>query len=32
VRQLAAQGITKAFNLRGGISAWRAENLPLQKV
>src|SRR5262249_52400362 len=26
VRQLAAQGFTKAFNLRGGISAWRAEN------
>ena len=32
VRQLAAQGFTKAFNLRGGISAWRAENLPLQKT
>lgn len=31
-RQLAAQGFTKAFNLRGGISAWRAENLPLQKA
>src|ERR671937_624469 len=28
VRQLAAQGFTKAFNLRGGIAAWRAENLP----
>jgi len=29
VRQLAAQGFTKAFNLRGGLSAWRTENLPL---
>jgi rhodanese-related sulfurtransferase len=32
VRQLAAQGFTKAFNLRGGLSAWRAENLPLSKA
>jgi rhodanese-related sulfurtransferase len=32
VRQLAAQGFTKAFNLRGGIVAWRAENLPLSKA
>jgi rhodanese-related sulfurtransferase len=31
-RQLAAQGFTKAFNLRGGIAAWRAENLPLSKA
>jgi rhodanese-related sulfurtransferase len=31
-RQLAAQGFTKAFNLRGGLSAWRAENLPLSKA
>ena len=31
-RQLAAQGFTKAFNLRGGIAAWRAENLPLTKA
>src|ERR1700738_3035713 len=29
VRQLAAQGFTKAFNLKGGIAAWRGENLPL---
>src|SRR5262245_27110654 len=29
VRQLAEQGFTKAFNLRGGLAAWRAENLPL---
>jgi rhodanese-related sulfurtransferase len=31
VRQLAAQGFSKAFNLRGGISAWRGENLPLTR-
>jgi rhodanese-related sulfurtransferase len=31
VRQLAAQGFTKAFNLRGGLTAWRADNLPLTK-
>jgi rhodanese-related sulfurtransferase len=30
-RQLAAQGFTKAFNLRGGLVAWRSENLPLTK-
>ena len=24
-RQLTAQGFTKAFNLRGGLAAWRAE-------
>jgi rhodanese-related sulfurtransferase len=32
VRQLAAQRFTKAFNLRGGITAWRSENLPLSKA
>jgi rhodanese-related sulfurtransferase len=32
VRQLTAQGFTKAFSLRGGIAAWRAENLPLAKA
>jgi rhodanese-related sulfurtransferase len=32
VRQLAAQGFTKAFTLRGGLAAWRAENLPLSKA
>ncbi len=32
VRRLAAQGFTTAFSLRGGISAWRAENLPLAKT
>jgi rhodanese-related sulfurtransferase len=31
VRQLTAQGFTRAFNLRGGLAAWRAENLPLSK-
>jgi rhodanese-related sulfurtransferase len=31
VRQLVAQGFTKAVNLRGGIAGWRAENLPLTK-
>jgi rhodanese-related sulfurtransferase len=30
-RQLASQGFTKAVNLRGGIAAWRTENLPLSK-
>jgi len=31
VRTLAAQGFAKVFNLRGGIAAWRAENLPLAR-
>ncbi len=31
VRQLAAQGFTKAVTLRGGLAAWRAENLPLAR-
>lgn len=30
-RQLAAQGFKKAVNLRGGLTAWRAENLPVTK-
>jgi rhodanese-related sulfurtransferase len=30
-RQLKAQGFTQAFNLRGGLTAWRADNLPLEK-
>lgn len=30
-RQLAAQGFTRAFSLKGGLAAWRAENLPLTK-
>jgi rhodanese-related sulfurtransferase len=32
VRQLQAQGFTKAFTLRGGFAAWRAENLPVAKA
>jgi rhodanese-related sulfurtransferase len=31
VRTLSKQGFTKVFNLRGGIAAWRAENLPLAR-
>jgi rhodanese-related sulfurtransferase len=31
VRALAAQGFAKVFNLRGGLAAWRAENLPLAR-
>ena len=30
-RQLAAQGFKRAVNLRGGLAAWRAENLPVTK-
>ena len=30
-RQLKAQGFTQAFNLRGGVSAWRSDNLPLER-
>lgn len=32
VRQLNTQGFTKAFLLRGGFAAWRAENLPVTKA
>jgi len=32
VRQLNEQGFTKAFTLRGGFAAWRAENLPVAKA
>jgi rhodanese-related sulfurtransferase len=32
VRQLNAQGFTKAFSLRGGLAAWRADNLPVAKA
>lgn len=32
VRQLTAQGFTKAFSLRGGLAAWRAQNLPVSKA
>jgi rhodanese-related sulfurtransferase len=31
-RQLAAQGFTQAFTLRGGLAAWRADNLPLSRA
>lgn len=31
VRTLARQGFTKVFTLRGGLAAWRAENLPLAR-
>lgn len=30
-RALQAQGFTKVVNLKGGLQAWRAENLPLVK-
>jgi rhodanese-related sulfurtransferase len=32
VRQLAAQGFTKVFALRGGFAAWRADNLPVSRA
>jgi len=32
VRQLADQGFTRVFALRGGLSAWRADNLPLSRA
>ena len=31
VRTLTQQGYRQVFNLRGGIAAWRAENLPLTR-
>ena len=31
VRTLSRQGFNKVFNLRGGVAAWRAENLPLAR-
>jgi rhodanese-related sulfurtransferase len=31
VRTLGRQGFTKVFNLRGGLVAWRAQNLPLAR-
>lgn len=30
-KKLAEQGFTKAVNLRGGLEAWRAENLPVTR-
>ena len=32
VRQLAAQGFTRALTLKGGLAAWRADNLPLSRA
>ncbi len=31
VRSFMSQGFTKVCSLRGGVSAWRSENLPLAK-
>jgi rhodanese-related sulfurtransferase len=31
-RQLARQGFSKAFTLKGGLAAWRADNLPLTRA
>ncbi|HEX4649074.1 MAG TPA: rhodanese-like domain-containing protein [Steroidobacteraceae bacterium] len=31
-RQLVAQGFTRAVSLRGGLAAWRADNLPLSRA
>jgi rhodanese-related sulfurtransferase len=31
IKQLNALGFAKAFNLRGGVAAWRAESLPLTR-
>jgi rhodanese-related sulfurtransferase len=30
VKALRRQGYTKVYNLRGGLAAWRGENLPVQ--
>jgi rhodanese-related sulfurtransferase len=32
VRKLHAAGFTKVFNLRGGLTAWRADSLPLVRT
>lgn len=31
VKRLHGLGFTQVFNLRGGVAAWRAESLPLQR-
>jgi rhodanese-related sulfurtransferase len=31
VRQLVSQGFTRAVMLRGGLAAWRADNLPVSR-
>jgi rhodanese-related sulfurtransferase len=32
VRQLTDQGFTRVFALRGGLAAWRADNLPVSRA
>lgn len=32
VRQLVAQGFTRVASLRGGLAAWRADNLPVSRT
>ena len=32
VRQLSSQGFTRVFTLRGGLAAWRADNLPISRA
>ena len=32
VRQLSSQGFTRVFALRGGLAAWRADNLPVARA
>lgn len=32
IRRLADNGFTRAFGLRGGLAAWRAENLPVTRA
>jgi len=32
VRQLSSQGFTRVFTLRGGLAAWRADNLPVSRA
>jgi rhodanese-related sulfurtransferase len=32
VRQLTSQGFTRVFALRGGLAAWRADNLPVSRA
>jgi rhodanese-related sulfurtransferase len=32
VRQLTAQGFTRVFTLRGGLAAWRGDNLPVSRA
>jgi rhodanese-related sulfurtransferase len=32
VRQLVSQGFTRVFTLRGGLAAWRADNLPVSRA